>query len=327
MYQDEVTGSPTLIAVRPSLAAFEISDPTIDPREVLPEEPVEISMEVTNVGLETGNYTVTLTINEIIENNVTITLDSGASTTITFTVIKTEVGTYTIEVNGKTDSFAVRALKPPEFGISDLELAVDETEPDEPIEGSVTIINVGELTGSYTVEVKLDDTTVYSEEVTINGGASTTVTFTVSSSEEGSHTVSIDSLIETFTVETPLTPAEFEVSGLSLSKAEVEPGEEIEGSVLVQNVGEESGTYALSAALDGSLIFEEVLSLNGEQSRTVTFDILSEDPGIHTVTIEDLEETFTVTSPKAPIPWLWIDLAIIVIVIGVIYYLRRQQII
>ncbi len=200
MYRDEVDGVPIVIGeiVAPAPTAFELSDLSISPTEVLVGRDVSISVKVTNVGGQAGSYLGTLKIEGV-------TVDAGESTTVTFTVRKMIAGTYSVEVDGLKGSFKVKTPPAPaKFELSDLSVSPKEVGPGEAVTVSVKVSNVGEESGATTVEVKLDGEVVDSKTVTLDGGASTTVTFTVSSDVEGIHTIEVDGLIDTFTVTVPV---------------------------------------------------------------------------------------------------------------------------
>ena len=96
----------------PVPAAFTTSSLSISPPEVSISEMVSISILVTNTGEEEGSYTVTLKINEVIEETKEITL-AGGSETVSFTTAKDEVGTYSVSVNGLSGSFTVKEVPLP----------------------------------------------------------------------------------------------------------------------------------------------------------------------------------------------------------------------
>jgi len=209
MYEDEVTGSPTIIGEVPAAAAFELSDLSVAPAQVGVGESVTVSAKVTNVGEESGSYMVTLKVDGVAVDSETVTLDGGASTTVSFTVVKNVAGTYTVAVDGLSGSFTVSAAPPPapaEFEVSDLSVSPSEVEPGESVTVSATVSNVGEESGSYTVELKVDGVVVDSVMVTLDGGASMSVSFTVTSEVEGSHTAEVDGLSGSFTVTAPPPP-------------------------------------------------------------------------------------------------------------------------
>ena len=94
-------------------AAFTTSSLSISPLEINTGESVSISVLVTNTGEEQSSYTVTLKINEAIEETKEATLAGGASETVTFTTSQDEVDTYSVDVNGLPGSFVVKeALTP-----------------------------------------------------------------------------------------------------------------------------------------------------------------------------------------------------------------------
>jgi len=90
-------------------AEFQISDLQVTPREVEAGEEVTVSVKITNVGGQTGFYTLQLLINQTIEDTKTVTLKEGASTTTEFKIVKQTPGTYNIEIDGLVDAFTVKA--------------------------------------------------------------------------------------------------------------------------------------------------------------------------------------------------------------------------
>ena len=91
-----------------SPAEFEVSNLSISPDQVKPEEPVTVSAKVTNVGGQEGSYEVEFKVRGVLEDTESVTLSSDESTTVQFTTSKSEEGTYTVEVDGLTGSFTVK---------------------------------------------------------------------------------------------------------------------------------------------------------------------------------------------------------------------------
>jgi len=100
-------------------ADFQISDLTVTPAEVKAGEEVTISVKVTNIGGQSGSYTVSLIVNQIIEQTKMVTLAAGASTTAEFKITKQTLGTYNIEVEGLSDELTVSEEVPNGGGPSD----------------------------------------------------------------------------------------------------------------------------------------------------------------------------------------------------------------
>jgi hypothetical protein len=93
-------------------AVITTTDLLITPEEVDIGETVNISVLVTNTGNLTGNYTVTLKIDNVVVDTANVTLTGRASQRITFAVTRDAAGTYTVNVNGLSGTFIVKA--PPE---------------------------------------------------------------------------------------------------------------------------------------------------------------------------------------------------------------------
>lgn len=107
-------------------AEFKISNLTVSPSEAEPGESVEISATVKNVGDLEGTYTVELKIDGVLEETENVTLDSGESTTVSFTVQKETVNSYSVEVGDLIQSFEV--IAPPSENIQDMMMETIATE-------------------------------------------------------------------------------------------------------------------------------------------------------------------------------------------------------
>ena len=185
----------------PELTRIRVST-SVSPRTVESGTSVTVTAEVSNTGDETGDVRVTLKVNGAEVESEVVTLEADDDTTLTWTVTETTPGTYTVDVNGDTATFTVEAPPTPaDIETSNLTVSPASIQAGEDVTITVDVENSGEESGSYTVEVELDGTVMDSESVTLSGGASTTVTFTVTSETEGAHTVEVDSLSGSFTVE------------------------------------------------------------------------------------------------------------------------------
>ena len=91
----------------PVSAEFELSELVINPAQTTAGEPVTIAVTIQNTGPLEGSYTLTLEIDGEVEQSQTITLATGESRQISFTVIKDEPGTYTITLGSLAGEFTV----------------------------------------------------------------------------------------------------------------------------------------------------------------------------------------------------------------------------
>jgi len=155
---DGMTGSFTVEAPEIPLkpAEFVVSDLTITLVEVdllVIEDWFKITANVTNIGEQEGTHTVDLKVDGEVVDWRTVKLKGGEETTILYDVSR-GVGSYTVEVDGLTGSFTVKAPpKPAEFEVADLEIAPEEVEEGEEVTIAFTVSNVGEEEGVYTVEL------------------------------------------------------------------------------------------------------------------------------------------------------------------------------
>jgi len=94
-------------------AAFTTSGLSITPGEVNIGETVTTSATVTNTGTAAGSYKVTLKINGVVAATKEVTLKAGASREVTFTKAKDVAGSYSVDVEGLSGSFTVKAAPPP----------------------------------------------------------------------------------------------------------------------------------------------------------------------------------------------------------------------
>ena len=94
---------------RPMPAEFQVTNLTFDPFEAGEGQPIIISVNVTNVGDEAGDYSVGLIINDVLKENKTVRLSGGASTVAEFTVTEAKAGTYNVKIGNLSGIFKITA--------------------------------------------------------------------------------------------------------------------------------------------------------------------------------------------------------------------------
>jgi hypothetical protein len=85
-----------------------VSDLTLEPSSVEIGDSVTCSVKCSNSGTFSGEFKVNMKINEELKEEKTITLDAGASETVTFTVTGESEGDYLVDINGEQGSFTVK---------------------------------------------------------------------------------------------------------------------------------------------------------------------------------------------------------------------------
>ena len=91
----------------PPPSTLEISDLTISPYEAWANEPIKISVKVSNIGDEAVSYPLAFRVNEVVRETKTIQLSLGETTTVESTVTESSEGTYSVIVGGLTGTFII----------------------------------------------------------------------------------------------------------------------------------------------------------------------------------------------------------------------------
>ena len=76
-------------------------------QQVTANQPVTITTNVINRGDRTSNYDVVLKINGRVEQTETVSVSPNAAHPVTFTVTKSQPGTYTVAIGNQQGSFTV----------------------------------------------------------------------------------------------------------------------------------------------------------------------------------------------------------------------------
>lgn len=130
-------------------AEFRASDLVIYPKEVGVGKLVTISCLVTNIGSETGEYTVKMGGDFMAERTVTLT--PGESKTVSFEVTPATAKTYSVSVDGLNGSFRATTAPVADIRVEDLSITPSEVYVGEKVAISVVVTNYGGASGSRTI--------------------------------------------------------------------------------------------------------------------------------------------------------------------------------
>jgi hypothetical protein len=145
--------------------------------------------------------------------------NTGWTTLAVVTHVYEKVGTYTASLLVKDDLGVTSTTKAtvqvevqprppasPKFVVSGLSISPAEVHLGESVSISLKVTNVGELPGSYTVELRVDGVVVDSKTVMLAGGESTVVTFKWTGKEPGTYSLEIAGQKSQVTVVRPIIP-------------------------------------------------------------------------------------------------------------------------
>ena len=85
----------------------------------------------------------------------TVTLEPGESKAVSFEVRPTELGVYSVNVDGLTGSFSVTAIPVADIRVSDLVIEPREVYVGETVSISVIATNIGTAAGSRTITLAI----------------------------------------------------------------------------------------------------------------------------------------------------------------------------
>ncbi|MCY0868113.1 MAG: hypothetical protein OWQ48_02640 [Desulfurococcus sp.] len=97
-------------------------------------------------------------------------------------MVEDKPGIYIVELNGLAGEF--RVLKPPTFVASNLKIELEKVNVGEGVSVAVNVTNVGDLSGTYIVVLRVNGTIVETKDIALDGRSSTLATFTIEIVEE-----------------------------------------------------------------------------------------------------------------------------------------------
>jgi hypothetical protein len=178
-------------------AEFQVTGLMIFPDSVQSGETVVISASVTNVGEESGNYTVRLTIDGVERETKEVTLVGGESKVVEFGVTETSAGTHTVAVGIQSGSLIVENLAP---ASENVEIKTIKTSPYEVWEGDTVTIttkanNLVDMPSTLQVRVLVAGEVYTTKGFELAAGASNvTIELTIVAGAEGGYPVKLINL-------------------------------------------------------------------------------------------------------------------------------------
>ncbi len=234
-------------------------------------------------------------------------------------------------VSGPLSHFSTYALmissKPANISVSNLVISPVEVDAGGLVNISVTVANTGDLAGTYGVTLVVDDKKADARDVSVAGGASSSVSFSIAGSP-GQHTVNVNGLSGTYTVKAPPAPAKLSVGGLTVSPKTVSTGENVTVRAYVSNSGDVEGSVQVRLTVDGSVVATRDVKVAGGATENVLFTLAAASAGEHTVNLNDLSETFAVaakTPTASGFNWLWVVIPGGIILVGLVVVLAVRK--
>ncbi|PSP52667.1 hypothetical protein BRC74_06170 [Halobacteriales archaeon QH_7_68_42] len=165
---------------------------------VVEGETLTVDTTVENTGETTDTQEVTLSIGGSRRDSTELTLEPGETRSITleWATAEGDAGGYTATVESEADSDATDVVIEEASGFTvDIDWVVEPVEEGESVVTQATVENTDAERDTRTVELRIDDETVDSTEVTLDSGGSTEVTlgWDTEAGDAGDHTLTVAS--------------------------------------------------------------------------------------------------------------------------------------
>jgi hypothetical protein len=181
--------------------ALSIGPVTVAPYFLDGGQNFELSAEVTNLGFSQGDYTAVLNLSDGTQASQALTVAASATETLVLSAVKSAPGLSTglLEIGRARADVMVNPIV-----LSNLTVKPLEPAPDENIRVQVEAANLSAETVSTPLDLSIDGVVESSRSLTLEGGASETVTFLVSRDTEATYELTVGNLSQQFTVKSPL---------------------------------------------------------------------------------------------------------------------------
>lgn len=273
--------------IEPEPAEFTVSSLRPQDATVVQGDSVDVSAKIYNDGDVAASQTVELRIDGSTIGEQSVELGCRRSTKVTFEDVDTsdldpddyEHGIFT-EDDSATGSLTV--LSPPDFQVSNLDPRDATVTQGDLLTVAATVENVGQASGTQTIELRLDGETIADQRLELDGGESESVSFEdvdTSDLDPGEYEHGVfsedDSQTGSLTVQ---SPPDFQVSDLEPQDVTVTQGDVIDVSATVENVGQATGTQTVQFRVDDDALADQELELEGGASQSVTFEDIDTAP-------------------------------------------------
>lgn len=297
-YIGTYTGTESGTVEAPSLkpAEFLLTNMTIYPAEVEEGEPLTVSVNVTNVGDEAGNYSLALMVDDSVRENITVKLFGAESRLMSFEVLELTEGLHIVKIGNLTGSFKVTASTlPPNVKMSSLIVSPYEVWVGETVKAKAVVSNENDFTVNCSVRLAINGTWVETKKIQLAGKTSANIEFTITTEKEGMHHVKVGILnggfkvvptgMHTLTVISSPSDIEFTINGETRKTpfSELLPvGKTCTITMPKEHViTRTQPTWQFRSWEDGSTDPTRTITLQGYTSLSATYNVLASCPALH----------------------------------------------
>jgi len=281
-------------------ATFEAQDVSLAETSIGQGDAAVVSATIENVGDREGSHTVGLSVDgEVVETSA-VTLTAGGTETVTFERTFSELGAYTIAVDGVFAGTLI-VERPASIETRNATLAESTITEDRQAVVNATVENVGGLAGNRTLSLSVDGETVQTREVRVASGETEIVSFERMFTRPGEYAIAVDGIdAGTLTVEESVF---LTVSDVRLNETTISTGEQVGVNATVENSGFSDEIYPVSLEVDGEIVDTLELSIGSGETETVTFERTFAESGEYAIAANGVDAgTLTVEGTGSDSP-------------------------
>lgn len=181
--------------------ALEIGAVKVEPSFLEAGQSFEVRAEVSNLGFVKGDYTAALKLSDGTEASQRLTIEEGETETLVLSAVKKSPGlsTGSIEIGRTSVDLVVNPVE-----LSNLTVKPLQAAPGEDIRVQAEVSNVSEERSTAVISLSIDGEVEATRTLTLESGATETVTFVVTRDTPGTYEVAIGNLTQQFTVQSEL---------------------------------------------------------------------------------------------------------------------------
>lgn len=238
------------------------------------------------------------------ENLVIVTWQNEKWTELEDRIVDMVKNTITVPITHFSIFTVMAYTTPARLEVSGMTISPVEIYTGRPTTLSVTVTNTGALIGDFEVILRINNVKYETQKMTLGGEKSQAVSFTLTLNKAGAYTADINGLSTQFNVNKPpegtvaevkpTGPAEFTISGLTITPAEAKPAEEVTISAMVNNIGGSDGLYVVILKIDDKEQARKDVILKAGESETVTFPVTINMLGKYAIDVNGQKGEFTV---------------------------------
>jgi hypothetical protein len=188
----------------------------------------------------------------------------------------------------------------PSYEVLSLKVTPADIITGEKVTVEAEVKNTNLETDTYNIPLMVNGVADNRKSVTLDSEQTELLTFELTRSHAGVYTISVGDKESTLTVEKS-SPANFRLSDLQVSPAQVDICETVSVTAKLENIGGNKGSYTAELKIDNVTNQVQILTLSAGANCPLCFKVAKGLPGTYAVTLGDLSGQFVVKEAPPPV--------------------------